>query len=205
MSRQPSLTTRILHAGLAAGVTVQLLVSLFMQRPGHHGEALTPTQAGGFEVHQTVGLLLLPLTVAWFAWLFARTRESGPRSLFPWFSHTQRRALFAATRNALASGLHLRMPALSDTEVIAPAVHGLGALCALFMALSGTLVWLGMSEQGQLTGWAHDILELHEAASNLMWAYLVGHTLMALLHQFNGESAIGRMLSLRRTERVTGR
>ena len=200
MSEQPSLTTRILHAGLATGVSVQLLVSLFMERPGHHGEALTRIQAAGFDVHETVGLLVLPLTVAWFAWLFARRRESGPRTLFPWFSTVQRRELFAALRGALGAAWRRRMPAESDTEVIAPAVHGLGALCALGMAFSGTLVWLGMSEQGQLTAWAHDLLEVHETVASLMWAYLIGHTAMAMLHQFNGQSSISRMLSFRSSE-----
>jgi len=195
-SPEPTLTTRLLHLGLAVGVTLQLLLSTFMERP-RPGISRPSLDAAGFELHETVGLLLLPLIMAWFVWLFTRQREDGPRVLFPWFWSERRHELFGSGRHALAAARQRRMPSEEDTHLLASAVHGLGALCALFMALTGSTVWLGMSEQGAMPGWTHVVLELHQAAANLMWAYLVGHVAMALLHHFLGEATLRRMFSFK--------
>ncbi len=48
-----------------------------------------------------------------------------------------------------------------------------------------------------MPGWTHVVLELHQAEANLMWAYLVGHAAMALLHHFLGEATLRRMFSFK--------
>ena len=193
-SSEPTLITRLLHIGLSVGVTLQLLLSTFMKRP-RPGISRPWLDAAGFELHEINGLLLLPVIIAWFVWLFMRHREDGPRVLFPWFWSESRNALFAAGGRALAAARQRHMPSDEDTHLIASAVHGLGALCALFMASTGSTVWLGMSEQGAMPGSVQLVLELHQAAASLMWAYFVGHTAMAVLHHLLGEATLRRMFS----------
>jgi cytochrome b561 len=197
MNERPghSLVTRILHLGLSIGVTLQLLFSTFMQRP-KPGVEHPWIEASGFELHEVVGLLILPLVIAWFAWLLVRQEEVGARALFPWFSALQRRALLDAGRRSIAAVRREHMPDPNDGGLIARATHGLGALCALSMALTGTLIWLGMSAQGDMPDWALPILEIHQVLSSFMWAYLVGHAAMAWLHHYRGEETIRRMFSL---------
>jgi cytochrome b561 len=197
----PSTVTRILHLGLSVGVTLQLLTSTFMQRPKpavtrHLVEAL------GFEWHEITGFLSLALIVAWFCWLFLRRCDAGPRQLLPWFSAAQRHNVFVAARRILALARQRRIPTEDESREISHAVHGLGALCALLMALTGALIWLGMSDSGAVADWARPILELHEVVSNFMWAYVVGHAAMALLHHRNGEDTLRRMFSVKRSNRL---
>jgi cytochrome b561 len=49
-----------------------------------------------------------------------------------------------------------------------------------------------------MPGWTLFVLELHQAAANLMWAYLAGHAAMAGLHHFFGDATVRRMFSLKR-------
>ncbi len=199
----PSLTTRLLHLSLATGVTLQLLLSTFMDRP-RPDEPVAAISAAGFEAHKVIGLLSLAIILCWFFWLFLRRKENGPRALFPWFSRIRRQQLFAATRRTLAAVRRRQRPREDDNATVASAVHGLGALCALGMAVSGTTVWLGMSANGELTAWARPVLEVHQALAALMWTYVLGHTAMALLHHQLGDNTLRRMFSLSSAKRRIG-
>ena len=43
------------------------------------------------------------------------------------------------------------------------------------------------------TPYGRTVLGLHKLAGNLMWAYLIGHASMALLHQALGDKVFSRM------------
>ena len=191
-----SLTSRLLHLLLATGVTLQLLLSTFMEPP-HTGEIRAPLQALGFRMHEIIGLTLLPAILGWFLWLFQRRREPSPRDLFPWLN-ADRGKLSQAIRVAVSEARQGRLAEESEILPLIRTVHGLGALCALFMAVSGSLVWLGMADAGVLPTWAGLVLNLHQAAATLMWVYLCGHAGMALLHHRRGEATMRRMFSLQR-------
>jgi cytochrome b561 len=201
MEQTPSLTTRLLHGGLAFGISTQLLLSTFMEMP-KPGDPRSALESIGFELHEVFGILSLLLIVAWFVWLFMRRSEAQPGELFPWFAATSRRGMFESIQNAWAAMRARHWPAKTDNTRLARAVHGLGALCALGMALSGFTVWLGMSEQGQLTAWAHYILDFHQALANLMWIYVLTHAAMALLHHGRGETTLQQMFNFRRPQRI---
>jgi cytochrome b561 len=82
----------------------------------------------------------------------------------------------------------LRLPGGEAETPLASAVHGLGLLAALAMGASGA--WLfTQAVPGGL------VLETHKLVSNLMWAYVVGHAGLALLHQASGHRVLQRMLS----------
>jgi cytochrome b561 len=188
----------LLHLALALGVSLQLLLSTFMQRP-RPGDVRTASESLGFSGHEIIGLSLLPLIISWFLWVAWRRGEPDLPALFPWLRADGRRELAQALRRALAAAAQRRLAADSEIRPLVRTVHGLGALCALFMAASGALLWWGMAPSGALSDWAAVLLDLHQGAANLMWAYLAGHAGMALLHQWNGEGLLGRMFSLRRT------
>ena len=69
---------------------------------------------------------------------------------------------------------------------MASAVHGLGLLTALAMGATGAWLYT-LSVPTSL------VLELQEAVANLVWAYVVSHAGLAVLHQASGHPALKRM------------
>ncbi|CCG41147.1 cytochrome b/b6 domain-containing protein [Magnetospirillum molischianum] len=69
----------------------------------------------------------------------------------------------------------------------------LGVLIGLFLAASGTALALTIVPDVALSPAMHAVKETHEAAGPLMWAYLVLHPAMAILHQLAGHDTLGRM------------
>jgi cytochrome b561 len=184
-----SLTTRLLHAALAAAIVHQLVVSLFMEapKPGRPAENLA------FELHETVGLVSLGLLALFWLWTMFRQREEGPGALVPWFSAERRRLVLADVANYRRSLVQLRLPSPTAETPLASAVHGLGLLVATAMAVTGAMVYALMGADGSLAGGGKFALELHEVFANLMWAYLIGHAGIAVVHDILGHRVLGRM------------
>lgn len=184
-----SLTTRILHAALAVAIVHQLVVSWFMERPkpGRSPENLA------FELHETVGLITLGLLALFWLWTMVRRREDGLGALFPWFSAERRRRVVADLGAYRASLIQRRVPPPAAETPLASAVHGLGLLVATAMAVTGAVVYAVMGADGSLSGNGRFVLELHEVLANLMWAYLIGHAGIAIIHDIAGHRILGRM------------
>ena len=72
---------------------------------------------------------------------------------------------------------------------LATAVHGLGLLTVTAMAVTGAaFALLGLPrDQARL------VLQIHKLVANLMWAYLIAHAGLAVLHQFLGQPVIKRI------------
>lgn len=192
-----SLITRWLHLGLMLGISAQLLLSTFMEKP-RPGVTRGALESLGFRLHEIIGIGLLPLVIIWFLWLFIRRNEAGVRELFPWFNGVQRKAFWEAAKLAASEAVNRRVISDDEIRILVEAIHGLGALCALGMATSGTLVWLGMSADGVMTGWARWVLDFHQALATLMWAYIIGHGGMAVLHHGVGHDNLRNMFRLGR-------
>lgn len=176
-----TLPTKLLHSGLLLAVLWQLLASGLVERP----RAAQPGNVF-YEIHQIVGLVTLALVLLFWIWSAVRRRETPFASLFPWLSMLRLKAVGADVKAHWAQLRHLRLPPSGVETPLASAVHGLGLLTALAMA--GTGAWLfTQSVPGGL------VLEIHKAVSNLMWAYLVGHAGLALLHQATGHPVLQRM------------
>jgi cytochrome b561 len=167
----------------------QLVGSVFVERP-LPGEA--PDRP--YVLHQWVGMAGFGLVLAFWLWTLLRDRrETRLSQLVPWFSSARRRAVLravAATLRGLASG----QAASEETHALASAVHGLGLATVTFMALTGAS-WLLLFEGTPLGGL---VLGLHGLVANLMWAYLVGHAGVAVLHQALGSDVLSRMFWVRR-------
>lgn len=175
--------TKLLHLLVALAVVHQLAISLVMTRPspGRPGDSL-------FELHELVGLVSLGVLLIFLLWVIVRRRETTAGMLYPWFSRNRRRALridLKAHFHSIKSGRIL----LTQESPLASAVHGLGLLLVLAMAATGAT--------GYFIAAARPLLSIHETLGPLVWAYLVGHAGLALLHQRAGHRVLQNMFDLR--------
>ena len=185
-----SLATRLVHAGLALAVVVQLTSSLVM-KPAEDGKAGNLW----FEFHEYGGLSAFALILLFWIVLTARRGGTPAGMLFPWVSGTRLSALWADIKRHGQAARHLRLPPHEGESPLASAVHGLGILLITAMAASGTLYYFigdGNPDAGGLVGVA---MSVHTALANLAWAYLIGHASMALLQHYTTDFNLRRMWS----------
>jgi len=187
LARSPrTLLTKLLHGVLLLCVTWQLTFSAALERP-------RPASAGNlfYEIHRWIGLATLGAVISFWLWSIVRKSETPFAALFPWLSSRRRARVADDLRIHWASLRRLRLPPPPAEEApLASAVHGLGLLVALAMGSTGA--WLfTMSTPGGV------LLEAHKAASNLMWAYLIGHASLAVMHQLAGHPVMQRMFAWR--------
>jgi cytochrome b561 len=184
--------TRLLHLLLLVCVIHQMIGSEFLSRP-LPGEA--PSLL--FRLHEYIGMGSLGVVFAFWLWAVARHGETSLAELFPWASPRRTRAIFS---DIICRSRELTGPELLDrvSQILASTIHGLGLLVVTAMAATGTVYFLA---SGTL---AHAALALHRLISNLMWAYLIGHAAIALLHHLLGSDILRRMFWIKRgrTERV---
>jgi cytochrome b561 len=188
-----SLLTKALHALLALAIVLQLLGSLVMEEPHPPRRGIeTP-----FLLHEWIGVVSLGIVVAFWLWTLLRRGEAGFGAFFPWFSPARYRAILADIR-AYGAGLRrLELPDSAAHSAFAHAVHGLGLLLATYLAATGFVVFLQIDAAGRMTGLGHLAAEMHGALANVMWAYLIGHAAMALLHQALGEGILRKMWTIK--------
>lgn len=170
--------TRLLHWLVALAIMAQLGLSLVMQSPGRNrpGDTL-------FEIHEKVGIAAAAILVVFWIWSVARSGETRFVAFFPWFSARQLGLVWADARN-LFGPVHQG----GRERPFASAVHGLGLVVATIMALSGLI--------GYFVASARSLLGVHEAVAPVMWAYLIGHVAISVVHELRGERIVGPMLSL---------
>lgn len=185
--------TRILHLLVAAGVTSQIVTSLVMihPKPGR-----LPNE--WYEIHELVGIGLLAVVSLHWLWAIGRSMAGDETlMLFPWFSRSRLAALgddIAETAREVRRG---RLPGGPRTRPLPAAVQGGGLLLALAMAATGAALAIGMAPNGGLSPPLHAVKEVHEAMAPVMWAYLIAHPLLGLLHQLGGHGSLTRIFGLR--------
>ena len=185
-------TTRILHSLIALTITFQLFVSFAMDHP----EADRPmSQAGAFwfEWHEWVGLAATAVLLASWIYRLVNFKRLEQGQLFPWMNATGRKALVTETGQFLT----LKWKALADTGALAGTIHGLGLLIATAMAVTGSILYIGLWPANVVNANVHNMMEVHSTLATVMWIYLYGHTIIALWHQFVGHSSIVKMFSWR--------
>lgn len=185
-------TTRWLHAGIALGVSTQLIVSLIMDIP-KPGRPFTGLGAAAFEVHEIMGMVVVALLLLHWLALFSGHIPLGLSHLFPWFS---KQRICSMIGEAKSQWTQRRLDNTLEPSAIAGAVHGLGLLVTTVMAITGSVLYFGMAENGAMPPLVKDIKEVHELTSNLLWAYLVGHAGIAILHQWLGHRTLADMFKL---------
>jgi hypothetical protein len=181
--------TRLLHAGLAGTIVVQLVSSQFMNPDGAGNTA--------FEVHEWSGLAASGLVVAFWANTILRQRGTPLVQLLPWLSSSARAALWQDIVGHLAALKARKMPLHGESAPLASAFHGLGLLLMTTMAASGFVYYFINSGDPDAGGLVGLTMLIHTTFANLVWAYLVGHAGMGILAHLTGTLPLGRMWSLR--------
>jgi cytochrome b561 len=186
--------TRLIHAGLAATIILQLATSLVMGGPDEvmPGDTL-------FQVHRLSGFAAMAFAFLFWVALLVRRRGTEIGALLPWFSNRRRAALAGDILAHLRAALKFRLPPFEEDGALASAAHGLGLLLMTAMAATGTtyalLVWAGL-HSAEPDGMA--VMAIHFALGNLVWAYLIGHAALATLHHVMKSAPISRMWSFTR-------
>lgn len=188
------LTTRWLHAGIALGVTTQLGLSMLMDAPDDKDEVL----ASGlpllfFKVHEKIGMALLALLILHWLWSVSGHVQDGLGHLFPWFSKERMGKVVDEARETFK----FKLPDPEVSNSLAGAVHGLGLLAATGMATTGTVIFFNLNvETGHMTSLGESFHIIHGTIAPLMWAYLIGHFAVAVIHKRMGHTNVKEMFSL---------
>lgn len=183
--------TRLFHGCLALSVLCQLATSQVMQEPRHGrpGDWI-------FAIHQYSGLVALALALG--LWVVVITRIGGTDMglLLPWFSAARRKALVTDILRHWAAVRSFRLPDHRPASPFPAAIHGLGLLLITAMATTGTIYWLGGIAGYQDGSAVRLALNLHGFMANIVWAYLIGHAGMALIHHLTGQQSLRAMWSV---------
>lgn len=140
-----------------------------------------------FELHEKVGIAATVILVAFWLWSIFRSGETRFVAFFSWFSPSQLKRVFGDARRLFAP-LHEDR----SERAFASAIHGLGLIVATVMAASGLL--------GYFVASARLLLGVHETVAPLMWAYLVGHVGISIIHEVRGERIVAPMFRLGRKQ-----
>lgn len=173
-------TTRLLHAGLAAGVTIELLLQAVMRVPPGVGQGVDDWHREAFELHAHFGPTVALLCLAHWLWISTPWARPGVSHLFPWL-RTNLRPLLRREFRAL---LRFELPSPETLSPLAGTVHGLGLLAITGSVVGGTVSYLGYHTRVPVPNvvlrWS--ALELI-ATSWLVWPFVIGHASMALVHR----------------------
>ncbi len=186
------LITRWLHAAIAVAITFQLLVSQLMAVP-EPGHPSTGFGAIAYGTHEATGLTVMGLLILYWLWKFTGHVYGGMGQLLPWLSTTRRQEI----REELTLLAMRRFHDIPERSALAGAIHGLGLLTATAMAATGGIIFLGMAKDGGTPVFIHIVEEIHGIIANLMWAYLIGHASIAVLHQWLGHRTLSNMFRLK--------
>jgi len=176
--------TRVLHLFMLLVVLHQLFGSLIIARP-------RPGEAPGWPywMHEYVGIVGVgAITLFWLWTLLRNSRETGLVRLFPWFSAKGWSGLVADLRSLFDDLAALRMPSL-HLDNLASAVHGLGLLAATVMAGTGAS-WYFLAHDSVIR---RPMMTTHHMVANLMWAYVIAHVSLAVIHRLLGDDVFARM------------
>lgn len=183
--------TRLAHMGLALAVIVQLLTSLVLTAPA-------PDATGNwyFVVHSYGGLTAFGFMLLFWVVMLVRQHGAPVGLMFPWMSAARLAALWADIKLHGQSLLKFRMPAYDDHAPLASAVHGLGLLLMTAMATSGTIYYFINAGDPNAGGLVGVVMFVHLTLANLVWAYLIAHAGLAVIHHFTQNLNLTEMWSL---------
>jgi len=183
-----SLNTRLLHLGLVATVSAQLLISLVMVAPDHKGPFLAKL---AFDAHQAIGLTALTIVIAHWLWSAFSHVDGGLQHLFPWRKPARQEV--AKDIKSLMGG---KFPAASQKGGLAGLIHGLGLLAVTGTAITGGALFILFPESGEPGALAEAFADTHEWIASFVWAYWIGHGGIALLHHYKGHNVVRNMFTL---------
>lgn len=171
--------TRWLHAALATGVGIELLLQAVMRVPPGVGRGADDWHREAFELHSHFGPLVTVLCLLHWLWICLPLSRPGVAYLFPWRTRAQHSEL----KREFLDLLRLRLSLRGAPGPLAGTVQGLGLLAVTACVLGGTVSYLGYYTRvpvpRSVLHWASVELVI---TSWLVWIFVVGHVCMALLH-----------------------
>jgi len=176
--------TRFIHLGLTVFGILALITGLWAgdYKRAHHL---------GFSVHKWLGLTL-SFFMAWRIWhgLY------GPREsrFSQWAPFTPERLQLA--REDCLSLLRLRLPERTSHQGLAGLVQAFGLAVFAWMALTGSMMAIGLTPGGKAGVVVHAIKEMHEIGLWLIVAFLAIHVGAVALHALAGQNLWRRMFFL---------
>jgi len=186
--------TRIIHLLLLLVVIHQLIGSELMRRPFPGNPPAWPN-----SLHEYVGLGSFAVVTAFWVWTMLRRGETHLARLIPWFSIVRLQDVIADLAAQLRRVARGQTPDDAD-GAFASAIHGLGLLAVTMMAVTGSVFFFMHG-----TPVAHSMLSLHKTIANLVWAYLVVHAGLAVLHHLLGSDIFSRMFWIKAHRHPTAR
>jgi cytochrome b561 len=177
--------TRILHALIAIGISLELLLSLIMKTP-KPGRVLTTLQSFGFEAHKMMGIAVFSAIL--LHWLVFATGHAykGIGHFFPWSSRARMDAVLRDIRELVT--LKVADPAQKDS--FSGAIEGLGFAVGSILATSGLVLFFGIAENGAMNALVHAVKEFHEFWGPVMWGYVGIHAGATMLHIWLGHRSV---------------
>jgi len=183
---------KVLHALLALGITLQLLLSNVMRQP-RPGRMRSAFEALTFGIHEYVGLALIVVLIVHWLLHVAGHAPKGLAHFFPWFSRERRGRLAIEARQLLR--LKLAQPEAQDA--IAGAIQGLGLVVAMLLAITGTVIYFGMADDGTMSTTIRSARKVHTTLAPLIWGYVGIHIAAAMVHLGAGHRSILAIFRLR--------
>jgi len=190
--------SRILHWGIAVGVSVQLVSEQLMVR---RLENKNPDilQSVTFIAHEYMGFIVLIIVGIRFT-LMLDNPDKGLYHMFPWLTSPGRKQLMIELKNEIPVWLHGKLKRPEEADCIARSVHGLGLILAFGLGLTGMLLFIGTQPDGSTHGPIEAGRQIHDVLGYLMWLYIIGHVCMALFHQRLGHKVLQGIFSLKDQE-----
>lgn len=177
--------TRILHSLIAAGITLEMLLTLFMKNP-RPGRVLTTLQAFSYESHRWIGMAVLAVLALHWLVFAAGHAHKGISHFFPWFSRARRDELASEIRELL----RFKVADPADKDALSGAVEGIGLLIGTLLAVSGAILFFGIAEDGSASRAVRVVKEFHEFWGPAMWTYLGVHAGAVMLHLALGHRSV---------------
>jgi len=182
---------RLLHTLTAVAIIFQLVISLIMDHP-HANKPMTVNGGLYFQWHEWIGLTALTILMSGWVYRIMNWKRESQGRLFPWVTSSGRLSITHETGKLIL----LRWTKLPEDGALAGTIHGLGLLIASAMALTGSVIYVALGPHNTVTPAVHNLMELHSFLATFMWAYLYGHALMALWHQYMGHGSLARIFKL---------
>jgi len=183
--------TKLLHKGMALTVTVQVLLSFFMEPP-EVGKVHEHLELQLFEAHEWVGIAAALIVIAHVVYSLVSSGNASWRTLFPWLTGTGCCKLLGEIKQ-VGNWFKQGLPHPDESHTLASTIHGAGVLLVLLQGLTGGCLFLGMEENGAMSAGIKDVKEMHEVFGMLIIAYLVLHVAAAIWHQKQGHDVISRI------------
>jgi len=167
-----SVSTRLLHFSVILLVAGQFLTSelVDLKHASHAGQSIA--FSFGTWAHILPGLLLAVIAMIF---VVSELSRHGLKYFFPYLFGD-----LAQVKTDLQTLVARNLPEVAPGG-LAAVVQGLGLL-ALGLTLISGLTWFYLVQSG--SGLAHAAIEVHEALTGLVVAYLIGHGGMGAVHFF---------------------